>query len=177
MGCCASLAVRVSLRQSILHELSRQHTAIGQEILFVILIGFPSLLFGFSLFRILTHRSISGHTSAMLTLSLHRNPCSCPPHLYLPHTFLWCHLCDEGKSLLSLILMHYLCPLFHHGLAMCCVIQHPWFRTSDDTSPASRSGSITPCHHDSRSSAAVPPCTALAANRHPQSLVIIAPQT
>ena len=43
----ASLAVRVSLRQSILHGLSRQHTAIGQKILFVILIvhGFPHLLF------------------------------------------------------------------------------------------------------------------------------------
>ena len=84
----ASLAVRVSLRQSILHGLSRQHTAIGQKILFVILIvhGFPSLLFGFSLFRILAHRSISGHTSTMLTLSLHRSPCSCPAHVYLPRT-------------------------------------------------------------------------------------------
>ena len=84
MWCRASPAVRVSLRQSILHGLSRQHTAIGQKILFVILIvhGFPHLLFGFSLFRILAHRSISGHTSAMLTLSLHRSPCSCPAHVY-----------------------------------------------------------------------------------------------
>jgi hypothetical protein len=82
MWCRASPAVRVSLRQSILHGLSRQHTTIGQKILFVILIGFPSLLLGFSLFRVLTHRSISGHTSAMLTLSLHRSPCCCPAHLY-----------------------------------------------------------------------------------------------
>ena len=102
----ASPAVRVSLRQSILHGLSRQHTAIGQKILFVILIGFPSLLLGFSLFRILTHRSITGHTSAMLTLSLHRSPCSCPAHVYLPHTFLWCHLCGEGKDLLSQTFSH-----------------------------------------------------------------------
>ena len=43
-------------------------------------------------------------------------------------------------------LMHYPCPLFHQGLAMCGVIQHPWSRTSDDTKSASRSGSITPCH-------------------------------
>ena len=106
MQCRASLAVRVSLRQSILHRLSRQHTAIGQKILFVILIGFPSLLFGFSLFRILTHRSITGHTSAMLTLSLHRSPCSCPAHVYLPHTFLWCHLCGEGRDLLSQTFSH-----------------------------------------------------------------------
>ncbi len=102
----ASLAVRVSLRQSHSHGLNRQHTAIGQEILFVILIGFPRLLFGFSLFRVLTHRSISGHTSAMLTLSLHRSPCSCPAHVYLPHTFLWCYLCGEGKDLLSQTFSH-----------------------------------------------------------------------
>ena len=108
MWCRASPAVRVSLRQSILHGLSRQHTAIGQKILFVILIvhGFPHLLFGFSLFRILAHRSISGHTSAMLTLSLHRSPCSCPAHVYLPHTFLWCHLCGKGKGLLSQTFSH-----------------------------------------------------------------------
>ena len=104
--CRASLAVRVSLRQSHLHGLSRQHTAIRQEILFVILIGLSSLLFGFSLFRVLTHSSISGHTSAMLTLSLHRSPCSCPAHVYLPHTFLWCHLCGEGKDLLSQTFSH-----------------------------------------------------------------------
>ncbi len=61
-------------------------------------------------------------------------------------------------------LMHYPCPLFHHGLAMCCVIQHPCSRTSDDTNPTSRSGSIISYHRDSRSSAAVLPCTALAAN-------------
>jgi len=44
MQCLASLAVRDSLRQSILHGLSRQHTAIGQEILFVILIGLPEVM-------------------------------------------------------------------------------------------------------------------------------------
>lgn len=89
----ASPAVRNSLRQSILHGLSRQHTAIGQKILFVILIvhGFPHLLFCFSLFRVLTHRSISGHTSAMLTFYLHRSPCSCPAHECRLHSVTFLH--------------------------------------------------------------------------------------
>ena len=87
----ASLAVRVSLRQSHLHVLSRQHTAIVQKILFIILIGFPSLLFDFSFFRVLTHRSITGHTSAMLTFYLHRSPCSCPAHECRLHSVTFLH--------------------------------------------------------------------------------------
>lgn len=102
-------------------------------------------------------------------------PCSCVLASYLISRVIFV---VRGKIFsLKPSLMYYPCPLFHHAHAMCGVIQHPWFRTADDTNSASHSGSITPYHRDSRSSVAVLPCTALTSNLHHQSLVIIAPQT
>ena len=98
------------------------------------------------------------------------NPMQLPCSVYLPHTFLLCHLYGEGNGLLSLTFIHALSlSELHHGHAQCGVILHHWFRTADDTSPSSRSGSITPYHRDSRSSVCFLPCTALTANRNLQS--------
>ena len=119
MRCRASLAVRGSLRQSHFHGLSRQHTAIMQTSSSFILIvpGLPCPLFGFHLFVFSLTAQSRGMPLRYWHCHLHRSPCSCSAQCTLPHTFLLCHLCDEGKGLL-LLPYSFPCTLFtatgHH---------------------------------------------------------------
>ena len=169
MQCRASLTVRGSLRQSHLHGLSRQHTAIRQTSSSFILIvpGFPCLLFGFHLFVFSLTAQSRGMPLLYWHCHLHRSPCSCSAQCTLPILDFQCHLCDEGKGLLLLPCSStYFLVRFslQPNITPCGVAKHPNGRTFVPTNPSQWEHHTIPqsaCPSD-----AVPPCTALASLCH-----------
>lgn len=106
IGSCNAVPASLSVahRQSLLHGLSRQHTATGQtsSSFILIVLGFPCLLFGFHLFVFSLTAQSRGMPLRYWHCHLHRSPCSCSAQCTLPILDFHCHLCDEGKDLLLL---------------------------------------------------------------------------